>query len=702
MWYEHAYRRNVVDMHITDWDARFLAQFDPETYVDMLLLCQARSAVVYAHSHVGHCYYPSRVGHMHRGLKGRDIFGEVLDLCHRQDIAVVAYYSLIYDDWAYRHNPDWRIILASGRGAAEHSRYGVCCPNSPYRDYAVAHAEELCQRYRFEGLRFDMTFWPAVCYCPHCRERFEAEVGGELPRVIHWQDQRWVAFQRRREAWLVAFAALMTSTVRNVAPQVTVEHQASTYMANWRFGVTQELARQCDFLQGDFYGDALQGSVARKLFHNLSGHLPYGFETSSSASLSNHTTIKPKELLLAKVSACLADGGAFVFIDAIDPAGTMHREVYERMAQVYEQTRPYEAYLGGMRLQDVAVYLSTESKFDPADDGRATDDPHLSAQLPHVEALLNVCKALIEHHVPFGVVTKRNLADLSRFKVLVLPNLLMMDQGEVQAIRGYVRDGGRLYASRYTSLVTSDGIRHADFLLGDVFGVSYKGETKASFTYITPASGAEHLFCESSRRYPLGIAGSQLVVQTLADDPSAPGPRVLGTLTLPYTDPADPGRYVSIHSNPPGIDSEYPSIVLNRYGLGQALYVACDLEREEIHRDTLVTLLGLLAAPFSFEADAPKAVEVAAFHQKEKGRFLVSLANFQQELPNIPVEGVRVRLRLGGRRARRLLNLPAETELPFEQRGDSVEFVAPRLETLAMFAVDYDGSVGADDPATRG
>jgi len=221
----------------------------------------AQSAVVYAHSHVGHCYYPSQVGHTHRGIGSRNILGEVIDLCHANDIAVVAYYSLIYDDYAYRHNPEWRIILANGQGAAEHSRYGVCCPNSQYRQYARAHAEEICHLFDLEGIRFDMTFWPAVCYCSHCQARFAQEVGGDLPRTIDWDDPRWVAFQRRREAWLSEFGSFMTAAVKAIKPGVTVEHQASTYPLNWRFGVTTGLVAANDFLQGDFYGDALQGSL---------------------------------------------------------------------------------------------------------------------------------------------------------------------------------------------------------------------------------------------------------------------------------------------------------------------------------------------------------------------------------------------------------------------------------------------------------
>jgi hypothetical protein len=37
--------------------------------------------------------------------------------------------SLIHDLAAYRRKPGWRILLADGTEAAEHSRYGVCHPS---------------------------------------------------------------------------------------------------------------------------------------------------------------------------------------------------------------------------------------------------------------------------------------------------------------------------------------------------------------------------------------------------------------------------------------------------------------------------------------------------------------------------------------------------------------------------------------------
>jgi hypothetical protein len=44
---------------------------------------------------------------------------------------------------------------------------------------------------------------------------------------VDWLDEKWVAFQRKREEWLVEFATLATGTVREHKPAATVEHQAS-------------------------------------------------------------------------------------------------------------------------------------------------------------------------------------------------------------------------------------------------------------------------------------------------------------------------------------------------------------------------------------------------------------------------------------------------------------------------------------------
>jgi len=683
-WFQKSYRRNLVDMHVPDWDKRFLSEFDPKRYVDMLTLANVTSAMVYANSHVGNCYWPTKTGHMHKGLKGRDILGEVIDLCHQRGMDVIVYYSLIFNNWAYKSHPDWRIITVEGKEAGEDSRYGVCCPNSPYRDFVLAQIEELCKSYKFEGIFFDMTFWPAVCYCPHCRRRYGLEIGGEPPTIINWEDPKWVKFQRKREEWMAEFASLVTSAVKKLKPEVSVEHQSSTCPASWQRGVSAKLFEENDYLGGDFYGGSLQQSFICKLFYNLTKNMPFEFMTSRCPNLRDHTTVKPKKLLEAQVYSTLANNGAFLFIDAIDPVGTLNKDVYEKMGRIFKETEKYEKYLGGKLCQDIGIYFSFESKIDLADNGRKVTES--SGKMPHLKAALGASKSLLNAHLPFGVITKKNLKELSSYQIIILPNVLMMDEEEAEALREFVSSGGSLYASKYTSLISKDGKRGKDFLLSDVFGVSYLGETKEEVSYLSPKEEGKDLFPEYSAKYPLTIFDSQLKLKTKE------GAKVLATLTLPYTDPKDPSRFASIHSNPPGIPTDYPSIVLNEYGKGRTLYVATDLEavKSESHSIIFTNLIKLLSSkPFSFEADAPKSVEITLFHQEDKKRYLINLLNFQKELPNIPVEGIKVRVRLDKKEPQRLIKLPEEKELTYEVKKDYAEFIAPKLETFLMLALDY-------------
>ncbi|MEX0679172.1 MAG: alpha-L-fucosidase [Pirellulales bacterium] len=679
-WFAAAYRRAVIDMHIPDWDEQFLSQFDPERYVAMLKKARAQSIVCYGQSHVGLFNYPTKVGQQHRGLKGRNVLGELIDRCHAHQIAVVIYTSLIFDRWAADQHPEWRMVTHDGKPQGAGGRHGVLCPNSPYREYVRAFTGEICESFDFEGIRFDMTFWPSLCFCRHCQKRFDDEVGGEIPRTIDWQDPRWVAFARRREAWLAEFAAIATGTVRKLKPNATVEHQSSTYPLNWQFGVAGPLVAQNDFLQGDFYGDALQGSFVRKLLEDLSPNRPFGYETSFSVELRDHTGMKSEALLEAKASAAVADAAAFIFIDAVDPIGTLNPLVYERMGRIFERLMPYYGHLGGRRVADVAIYYSLESKFDMAENGRPVSSPNLSDA--HTASSMQVARRLLGAHLPFSVITKGSLDKLRDVKLLVLSNVNMLDEEEARSIRQWVQGGGALLATGGTSLVNTRGELQKDFVLADVFGASIvKADWHDWQHYVAPTTAAAGLFGNFSAKYPPFVTGAGMQVK------AHPGAKVLATTTLPWPAP-DASKFSSIHSNPPWQSTDRPEIVWNQFGQGQAVYASSLIENVDGMSGVFVELVRMVAGPFRFEADAPAAVEMTVFHQPERHRYLVCLVNFQKEMPNIPVEGITVRMRPRQETLRRVVRLPEGHAIEHRDEGGVVAFPAGRLETLAAFALE--------------
>ena len=173
-WYQTKFRRNLVDMHIEDWNEEFLSQFDPETYVENLKRGHINAPMLYLQSHVGLCYWPTRSGKMHNAFIGcEDKMKRVEQLCHQNGMAVIAYYSLIYNNWAHEKHPDWRIVDLAGRDTrSDGGRYGQCCPNNmEYRAFTETQIRELCEYFDFEGIFYDMLFWTKICVCPSCRAR---------------------------------------------------------------------------------------------------------------------------------------------------------------------------------------------------------------------------------------------------------------------------------------------------------------------------------------------------------------------------------------------------------------------------------------------------------------------------------------------------------------------------------------------------
>lgn len=683
-WFTGKVRRNLVDMHIAADDPRFLASFDPAAYVENLRAARVQVAMIYANSHAGWCHWPTRVGAQHPGLHGRTMLREIFDACHAAGMDVVLYWSLIFDNWAYERFPGARIRDASGRasrepraGAPAGSRYGVCCPNAAeYRAYTAAQVADFCGALEFEGVFFDMTFWPSVCFCPHCAARFRAEAGRDIPSVVDWSDPRWLAFQERREAWLAEFGAFATEAVRRGKPGATVNHQYSTAQAPWIQGVTERELGFCDYLGGDFYEDFAHQSFFCKLFRSLSPALPYEFHTSRCTDLTDHTTTKPVAELRVMNALTFAHRGATLFIDAIDPAGTMNPAIYHRFGEVFGDTQPLEPFLRGIPREDVAVFYGQDSKYDRRAAPRPADEAP-SVAIPHRDAARQAGVTLSRAHVPFGVIGAANLGSLDRHRLLVLPGLQRLAPSDAGRIRAWVERGGALYAS---------GLAAAE-ALGDLLGVEAEGWLPDPVTYAAPVAPGTDPLGDVDPRWPLMLTAPAARARVLG------GAEVAATVVLPFTDPGDPSRFASIHSNPPGRPTPFPAVVTRRVGSGRTAWSASLLgaHRTQAHRDVFLSLLrSLVPGGFSVEADAPPVVEILVYDDQGAGRLLACLVNAQEVLPAVPVHGARVRVQLpAGRSAASARLLPDGPRLALQPAGGGASFLVPRVDVLTMVEITF-------------
>lgn len=684
MWYENAWRRHLCDMHIEDWSPEFLSEFNPETYLENLKKAKIQNAMIYFQSHVGLCYYPTKTGKMHRAFRGKeDMVKRLTELCHEAGISVTGYYSLIYNNCEHDRHPEWRMLEQNGKSKRENNsnmfsefannaifRYGLCCPNNmEYRAFVSEQIREMAEYFTFDGMFFDMLFWPHMCYCDSCKARWAKEVGGEIPVHEDWDDPAWILHAKKRREWMSEFAKWATKELKTMAPHASVEHNYASGITPGSLRCVDEGVNEaCDYVGGDLYGDLYRHSFTCKFYRNISKNQPFEYMFSRcEPNLSMHTTLKSLDVMRSSTFLTAAHHGATLVIDAIDPVGTMDERVYEQLGQVFAEEIPYEPYFKGKMIEDFGVYYTLKSKFKR----------HKESYYNH-DGTVNLVENLIQNHITCGVTGGYH--EIRQYKVLLASCLSDEDAYDNQRIINYVKDGGCLYFS---------GVDNTE-LLKEFMEATCIGRTEEKVVYIAPYTRSEanlannteyaDAFDRFNEKYPMHFNGSAPIVRGIAPE------HVIATVTLPYTT-QNTAQFASIHSNPPGKATDIPAMAVREYGKGKVIWSALPIECSTIPaaRRVLMNLLkGVFAPELTVASDAPRDVEVTAFEVGNSIQVNAVLLNEEYEARKVEAFHIWVRCETCPKAVK---TLPDKNEISFEYRNGLVEFSVNNLDIFNMFEI---------------
>ena len=605
MWFKDNYRRYLCDMHIDDWNDEFLSEFSVDKYFDNLKRANIQNAMIYFQSHVGYCYYPTKVGYMHRALHGREnMMKTLVDKCKSNNIAVTGYYSLIYNNWAYDNYPKWRMLDENGIGArdseskikiccsnANSNRYGLCCPNNlEYREFIFEQMKEISEYFDFDGMFFDMLFWPHMCYCDSCRKRWKNEVGGEIPRPDA-QGEEFKLHVRKRREWMGEFANAITSKMKQLRPQTTVEHNfATAVIDDWHPCNDERVNDACDYVGGDLYGGILEQSFVCKFYKKISKNQPFEYMCSRfNPNLSMHTVSKSVDVMRSSVFLTYAHHGASLIIDAIDPVGTVNTKVGKMIGNVFAEEKSFEQYMKGNMISDVGIYYSLRSIY-------------CDGEISNKHCVVNTLKSMIEGNILSDITGVFD--DISAYKAIVASMLTEDDESDNERLKKYVYNGGTLYMS---------GCDNSK-LAYSFFNVDITDKGIKNRLYISPKDGYEDLFENYSAKYPIPFDGQINIIKNVKQDD------VIATLTLPYTGP-ESKKFASIHSDPPGRKTDIPVVLAKHYGKGYVIWSLVPIESVNIYdykkliRNLILSGIGM--SNLVLTSTAPEKVEIIVHDYKD-------------------------------------------------------------------------------------
>jgi hypothetical protein len=379
---------------------------------------------------------------------------------------------------------------------------------------------------------------------------------------------------------------------------------------------------------------------------------------------------------------------ALSYIDAVKPSGEFNHSAYTLMGTINDLRKPYEPFLGGDLLGDVAIYYDRDSFYDPTQTGMSPVAVK-GGLPPHLLAMTGAARILGQAHIPWGMVTNVTLDQLGSYRALIVPDVLELTPERAEIFRKFVRLGGVLISTG-TSSLERHGNTEPHFLLEDVLGVRYSGMLGTSFTYLTPLRDEEKKLILPQEA--VSYAGPMVKAEPL------PGTLVIAAATLPWISPEagtrDNAHFAQIWSNPPAVKTGGdPGITIHNYGKGKAIWIAAPIETAEnkVNDKLLVSLLkDALNGPYHFEADTHPSVQLTLFDQPQRSTLLLGLLNMQTEdEPFATPATVRVKAP-EGKRIVSAFHLPDKKPMQMTQAGPYVNLTFPPFLLMEMAQLKYE------------
>ena len=643
----------------------------------------------------------------------------------RLGIRILGVYPPTLQGEVYETHPDWRRVSTDTLEIPQidmkkFAHGGMLCPLGPYGDFFIAVLAEILTTFPdVDAFSFDGLHYAGVCYCGHCRDAYRKEAGKPIPPKPDLADPAFRRYQHWADRRMEDLIERMQTRLKGIKPTVALV----TWTTNaGRFGHFRDLPRNMparmnlllDAPDQEFWLDETnRGASIVPAFanayiwattnHRVAFSEPY---LMSHGNPYGKDSFPPHEVLRRMMLALTH--GASPSLAVIQPAPLK------------------QAALDGLDALQARKPWLTHKKPEPwaalvmSDNTRAFygRNPGLVEER-YMAHVFGAFRATIEEHLPVAVINDWNLNadDLAKYKVLILPNTASLDTTQVAAIEGFVAKGGGLVASLDTSLFDEFGDPRADFALGKVLGVRYRGlpeETASNHEEIDVnfAKGVGPDYWEKRKGvFDFKLDQTSFLNQGLMktyvgnDSVTFKGPAV-------RVEAADPStQAVGVLNSKTDGKPVAPAILTHPYGKGRAVYLASGFDAAyylyayPYHRLVLCDAVRWASsgAAMPVEVQAPMCVQSSVMRQTKDGeRLVVHLFNdvnttafhalATDDVPlreeTIPIHDIQVKFAPAYTLGRIHLEPGGQTLTPKRNAQGATLVVVPRLDVHAMVVAE--------------
>lgn len=582
------------------------ADFDVDEFAKTLRTAAVDSLVFPAKNIDGYCYYPSEIGPVHPGLATPDLLGGVVEACRAADVKIYPYYSYAWDEYLADLHPEWLVVKRDRTTYQtpfdeESFLTAICLTHRDRLERAFATVDEVLDRYDVDGIWYDEVFpFGAECFCWNCR-RLLAESG-----LDPFDPQVQLAHKHQLRTDVMRALSARAHQHRQ-GLQVDFNTQAVLGVRD-RLDVVENVDIEALPTGGWGYGYfPLHARFARSF-----GVSVYGMTGKFHHSWGEYGGLKLPVQLRTELAGFVAQGSRCDIGDQSPPHGRLDAATYAVVGEAYREIEALEPHLeGAVPVTEAAVVVSGNplARLAPVS---------ISGELipsEHGASAGGFAKLLTELQVQFDVVDAETPFD--RYRLLVLPDSLVVDDRLADKLRDHLAAGGQVIAAQQS-------LRAAD--RDDLWPAALSGALEGRSPYADTYSRVPGLMTGRD-----GMADYDFAHFGGADRWRAPdGVEVLGRLV----EPTAHQRKNAWKGAPPGPVTEFASVVVVD-GLGAvswALGSGYFGNGYWFHREVFGQLLARLYPEPAVRTTAPMSAEVTLTHQAasvDRGeRWIVHVVNY--------------------------------------------------------------------------
>lgn len=416
--------------------------------------------------------YPEEAPHV------QEVVARIARLAHQRGMKVLDHFDVTVIpnlDGAFKlmlDNIDWTLRdVRNGQPTR-----GFCINNPHFQKYFYQRITDYVRATHIDGIMLDeITFQKSLyCGCEYCRAKFHHDTGLSLPTdenntdLLNPQSRLWRQWQLWRTTAQGDFCVRLMEQIRKINPDfVWMKYGAPSVFLKPRMleggARLSEASRFSNFmgiesLTNNVYANFRSKFAIAHLFNSLTAeeHIP-GFDLIYH----NHQPVFAYA------------GWALNNMTGHRTWSTQGDQAIEEDAKRYLQWKDNMDIRRAKPMADVAVLLSRSTRdFSPQGE-------------TYRENIKGMCQALGDLHVLYQVLLDRdlNLANLQKYRLLILPNDSALSDAELDIIHHYIEAGGNVLATGETAMQDEFGFTRKVWPLGKWLGIA---DTKSSTIAETP------------------------------------------------------------------------------------------------------------------------------------------------------------------------------------------------------------------------